>query len=743
MSKKRKAPHEPALQRTLTRVAYAKEFLFLASLLVVVVTSLVLLTYVGVEMLSSVRAFVQGEALYSKAQKDATYHLIQYATTGRSEFYSKYENAIAVPFGIRAARLEVERADPDLSAVRVGFEQAKIDPGDMPQSLWGIRLFRNLQPMATAFRLWSEADQLVVELDLLAQALHEEQMKVQPNRTYILEIMQEVDRINLNLTNIEAAFSRTVSEAARWVRQVVVWSVFLGALLLLALSLGPLRVVLARLKGSQEKFRRIFEQSRDAIVLLMPDGSVSYANPAAYTLFGFTHEDLDAEDFSPFRAENIFANAQQRWDLLESVQNNGFVEDLEATMCHRDGTLILCLLTATHIQDPHGETVGYETIIRDVTERRQTEARMRLLERSVDASGNAIFLSDATQPGYPLVYVNPAFERMTGFRSHEAVGQSLRFFYRSDPDELAQLQEALQQGAVTRMSLHSHRKNSIDFWSELSLAPVYNSEGQVVNYVGVQVDITESKQAEETLRHTLEKEKELSELRSRFVAMVSHEFRTPLATILSSAELVERYRYRWPEHRTVKHLQRIQNSVQTMNNLLENVLALGKAESGRLPFRPVPTDLLGLCREISEEFGLAQGKQHHIAFIAPSSLPLVELDADLFRYALNNLLSNAIKYSPKESRVTLQLEQGDEQVVIRVSDEGMGIPQEDLPYIFEPFHRAGNVNKVAGTGLGLSITRRVIEMHQGSISVASDTEGTTFTLVLPFTIEVTVPIEVA
>src|SRR5690606_28071124 len=132
-------------------------------------------------------------------------------------------------------------------------------------------------------------------------------------QVYILQILQEIDRINLNLTNLEAAFSREVSESARWVQRVVAWSVLLGAILLLVLSLGPLRVVLARLKGSQEKFRRIFEQSRDAIVLLMPDGSVSYANPAAHTLFGFTREDLESEDFSPFRAENIFANAQQRW----------------------------------------------------------------------------------------------------------------------------------------------------------------------------------------------------------------------------------------------------------------------------------------------------------------------------------------------------------------------------------------------------------------------------------------------
>lgn len=743
MSTKRTATEEPALQRTLSRVAYAKEFLFLASLLVVVVTSLVLLTYAGVEMLGSVRAFVQGEALYSKAQKDAVYHLTQYATYGRSEYYDKYQGAIAVPFGIRAARLELEAPNAQLSLIRAGLEQAKIDPSDMPNSVWGIRLFRNLQPMASAFRLWREADHLVVELDLLAQALYQQQTQTDPNQVYILQILQEIDRINLNLTNLEAAFSREVSESARWVQRVVAWSVLLGAVLLLVLSLGPLRVVLARLKGSQEKFRRIFEQSRDAIVLLMPDGSVSYANPAAHTLFGFTREDLESEDFSPFRAENIFANAQQRWEMLNAVQQHGFVEDLEATMCHRSGALIQCLLTATHIQDHHGETVGYETIIRDVTERKQTEARMRLLERSVEASGNAIFLSDATQPGYPLVYVNPAFERMTGFRALEAVGQPLRYFYRSDPEELALLQEALQQGSVTRMVLHSHRKNSIDFWSELSLAPVYNSEGAVVNYVGVQIDITESKQAEETLRQTLEKEKELSELRSRFVAMVSHEFRTPLATILSSAELVERFRYRWPEQRTLKHLRRIQASVQTMNNLLENVLALGKAESGRLPFAPQPTDLVMLCREISEEFGLAQGRQHHLAFIAPPALPEVELDPDLFRYALNNLLSNAFKYSPKDSQVTLEIAQKGEQVLVRVSDQGVGIPEEDLPYIFEPFHRAGNVDKVAGTGLGLSITRRVIEMHQGSISVASSPDGTTFTLLLPFTLEVTVPIEVS
>jgi signal transduction histidine kinase len=280
--------------------------------------------------------------------------------------------------------------------------------------------------------------------------------------------------------------------------------------------------------------------------------------------------------------------------------------------------------------------------------------------------------------------------------------------------------------------LQSARKDGLPFWSEISLAPVHDEGGTLIHYVGVQTDITESKQAEQALIQALDKEIELGELRSRFVTMVSHEFRTPLATILSSSELVERFRHRWPDERILKHLHRIQTSVETMTHLLENVLVVGKVEAGQMRFNPSEMDLSAFAQEVAEDVWLGQGQQHDLALALPETPVWIHGDAELLRYALNNLLGNAIKYAPEGSTVYLRLECESSRAVLQVADEGIGIPEEDLDAVFEPFHRAANAENMLGTGLGLSIARRAVEMHQGTIYVESEEgEGTAFTVTLP------------
>ncbi|NBC17229.1 MAG: PAS domain-containing protein, partial [Bacteroidetes bacterium] len=418
--------------------------------------------------------------------------------------------------------------------------------------------------------------------------------------------------------------------------------------------------------------------------------------------------------------------------FIETVQRLGYAHDFEAEMSRQDGTPIDCLINSTLITDHRGEVVGFETIIRDITERKRTEARMRVLERAVEASGTGIFLSDATDPNHPLVYVNPAFERMTGYTANEALGRSISSLVEADPDAMRELHDSLRQGVPARLVLQSIRKDGLPFWSEISLAPVHDDDDTLIHYVGVQTDITESKQAEQALIQALDKEIELGELRSRFVTMVSHEFRTPLATILSSSELVERFRHRWPDERILKHLHRIQTSVETMTHLLENVLVVGKVEAGQMRFNPSEMDLAAFCREVAEDVWLGQGQHHDLDSALPETPVWIHGDAELLRYALNNLLGNAIKYAPEGSTVHLRLEREADRAVLQVVDEGIGIPEDDLDAVFEPFHRAANAENMLGTGLGLSIARRTVEMHQGTIYVESEEgEGTVFTVTLP------------
>ncbi|MCK6576945.1 MAG: PAS domain S-box protein [Anaerolineae bacterium] len=261
---------------------------------------------------------------------------------------------------------------------------------------------------------------------------------------------------------------------------------------------------------------------------------------------------------------------------------------------------------------------------------------------------------------------------------------------------------------------------------------LYDAAGDPLKMVGVNWDITDLKHSEETLRQALRKEKELGELKSRFVSMASHEFRTPLATILAAAETLAAYRSRMSEDQIEARLVKIRQQVIYMKDVMEDVLHLARIQAGRVEFRPAQHNLDDLCREIIEEFDSSvqhQGRLHYTCDAPPVN---ADVDVRLMRQVIGNLISNALKYSPIEKPVLVRLSDDGEEQVLSVKDEGIGIPTKDLAHLFEPFHRASNVGAISGTGLGMSITRQAMEMHGGVIMVESEEgRGTTFTVILP------------
>jgi PAS domain S-box-containing protein len=728
-------PAPSGWRRHLSRIAYAKEYVLLVGLFITVVAGLLVVIYGGVAVLSAVRAYTHAEALYSKAQKDAVYYLSQYAASGDEQVFEKYKEAIAVPLGYRQARVELETPDPDPEVVRAGLIQGRMHPDDATIGpVWAFRLMRRVGPATQAFRLWTEADMLVTQLEALADLIHVEVAAGNDERTQVASMLQEVERLNVNLTTLEGAFSSTLGAAARWVRRFVLWSVGIAALSLLLLGLVPSWRMLKRLKDSEEKFRRLFEQSRDAIMFITPGGTVAYANPAAYALFG--HDPGKKDPWGDRPMKQAFASKRERQHLAKALREHGFIRGAEVELCRADGTRIEALITAMVILDRRGKPVGYESIIRDISDRKRTERRMRLLERAVEASGNVILISDATHPDFPLVYVNPAFERMTGYTAEEAIGQDGFFLLSADQktseNTREELRQALGEAAERRIVLRNQRKDGRPFWNELSFAPVYDDDGQIINYVGIQTDVTEIKEAEEALKKALAREKELSEIQARFVSMASHEFRTPMATILSSAELVERFRHRWNDEQTLKHLRRIQSSVQSMTKLLENVLLIGKAEAGRLFFCAEEMDLTQFSRELVEEIWIGLGEQRRIKVTLPQQALMAQADSELIRSLLSNLLTNAAKYSSSNSLVSFSLKKEGERAIFCIEDEGIGIPEADLQHVASPFHRAANAETIPGTGLGLSIAHRAVDLHGGTLRIYStEGEGTRVVVTLP------------
>jgi PAS domain S-box-containing protein len=240
------------------------------------------------------------------------------------------------------------------------------------------------------------------------------------------------------------------------------------------------------------------------------------------------------------------------------------------------------------------------------------------------------------------------------------------------------------------------------------------------------------RQAEAEVRKALAREQELNELKSRFVSMASHEFRTPLTAILSSTELLETYRERLGPEQQVELLGMIKTAVKNMTQMLEEVLFIGKSDTGHLRFDPQPLLVDGFCEELLKEIRAGVGKEHQIEFSPSGYAAAALLDSHLLRQVLINLLSNAVKFSPKKSSVRLECSRDADGLLFEVADQGVGIPQEDRGNLFNTFHRARNVNNIQGTGLGLAIVKKCVELHGGTISYTSELgKGTRFQVRIP------------
>lgn len=238
--------------------------------------------------------------------------------------------------------------------------------------------------------------------------------------------------------------------------------------------------------------------------------------------------------------------------------------------------------------------------------------------------------------------------------------------------------------------------------------------------------ILKLEQSQEDLQHSLEKEKELSELKSRFVSMASHEFRTPLTTINSSASLINSYLERNDPENIKKHVGRIQSVVGNLNGILSDFLSLGKLEEGRVEINPQPIDLPEIVREIIAETRhlLKPGQDFEYTHLGGT---VARLDKNLFNNILINFLSNAVKYSPEGHTITVRTQIENGLTELRVTDHGIGIAEADQQKLFGRFFRASNVGDIKGTGLGLHIVRRHAELMGGQVGCDSRLgEGSTF-----------------
>ena len=257
-------------------------------------------------------------------------------------------------------------------------------------------------------------------------------------------------------------------------------------------------------------------------------------------------------------------------------------------------------------------------------------------------------------------------------------------------------------------------------WLELNFSPTFfNNE---VNAVFLNIlDITKHKMAEQKNKEALEKENEFGKLKSNFISIVSHEFRTPLAGIYSNTQLIEKYSGRWDKEKKKLVFQRIFNAIQYLNQMLDGVSLLGRDYSGKFTFNSQAFELESFCLQIIDEIHISIGKAARINFTYLSGFSTITTDKVLLRHIISNLLSNAVKYSPQTKTVDFDIVCTEDKILkMKVLDSGIGISKHDLKHIFEPFHRGENVESIQGTGLGMSIVKRCVSLLDGKIEINSE-----------------------
>jgi PAS domain S-box-containing protein len=329
-----------------------------------------------------------------------------------------------------------------------------------------------------------------------------------------------------------------------------------------------------------------------------------------------------------------------------------------------------------------------------------------------------------------ITRTNPATLRGAGYIEAEIVGHPFTEFL--TPASKAELQTQfptiLQRGDSRQEIEFLHKDGSIRHM-DCSWSVVRTPDSHYV--VVIQRDITDRKRAEEALQESFLREKEMSELKSRFVSIASHELRTPLSIIQNNIYMLKNYANKLDDAGREGKLDKIQSMVEHITELLQDVLSLNNIETGHTEFNPTPVQMDTFCRDILDEYQHEKDQTHILKFDCPQPIKTT-IDARLIRQVITNLLDNAIKYSKAGTTVTLVLTTEADKVLIKITDQGIGIPDDDKERMFQPFRRAGNVGDTGGSGLGLSIIKQAVELHGGTVTFTSQLNvGTTFTVTIP------------
>ncbi len=478
----------------------------------------------------------------------------------------------------------------------------------------------------------------------------------------------------------------------------------------------------AALRESEVNFRTFFESMTDMFLVGNAQGRILFTNAAVVRTLGYTPEELSALAFLDLHPIDKQAEAQAVFAAMLAGERS----TCPLPLAGKDGKLVP---VETRIW--FGQWNGADCIFgicKNLTAEQEAQQRFERLFRN-----NPSLMALTSLPDRRFSDINDAFLQTLGYSLGDVIGKTaeeLGLFVQQEQRAVI-AQKVERQGHIAGLELQVRCRDGT-ILDGLFSGEVISSQGQQF-FLTVLVDITKRKRAEAELLRSLASERELSALKSTFVSMVSHEFRTPLGAILGAAEMLEDYYDRLEPEKRSSYFHLIRREIQRLAGMLQGVLLQGQLDSGRVQFKPRPTDLVVLCREVVARVQSAFPKHPPVQFVAEVPAGRSLADESLLEHVLSNLLTNALKYSPDLAPVHFTVRRLGQEWVFQVRDQGIGIPVADQPALFSAFRRGGNVGAIKGTGVGLYIVKKCAELQGGRVELQSQPgQGSTFTLYLPW-----------
>jgi PAS domain S-box-containing protein len=388
---------------------------------------------------------------------------------------------------------------------------------------------------------------------------------------------------------------------------------------------------------------------------------------------------------------------------------------------------------------PRKLTPQESVILQDLADMAMDELRLRLavleknqLFEAIRHANNGVLITDPNLPDHPIIFCNDAFTTISGYQRSEAIGRNCRFLQgaETDPGSVSEMLRAISERGIFSDTILNYRKDGSIFWNELTLSPVMDQEGKLVNYVGVQNDVTLQKTSEHAMRESYQRLREAEALRDDLTSMMVHDMRSPLTVALGFLEMLEEDLEGKLDEAGTESFRYILNSVEQLNNMTTSLLDVSRLEAGEMPLRLEAHDLGAVARRALNNLQGLHGAGLQLR-LPEAELP-VRCDEQVLERVIVNLVSNALKFSPENEAVVVEASEDNGSCRFSVTDLGMGIAPEMQEKIFEKFAQVGERQRVASSGLGLTFCKLAVEAQGGQIGVESRPgAGSKFWFALP------------